>query len=161
MRSRWRQRRALVGADRRALLVEDNPVNLRVAQCLLERMGWQCDVAENGRDALELLAERSYRLVFMDCQMPEMDGYEATRLIRKREQASGSHSVPIIAVTANAFDESRDRSLRIGVSDYLTKPVRLEDLRAALQRWLPRRTSACACPHADREEPGGGDGARS
>jgi signal transduction histidine kinase/DNA-binding response OmpR family regulator len=145
----------------RILVAEDNPANQKVAVHMLENLGYRADVAANGLETLDALSRISYAAVLMDCQMPEMDGYEATRLIRKREQASGSHPVPIIAITANAFDESRDRSLRIGVSDYLTKPVRLEDLRAALQRWLPRRTSACACPHADREEPGGGDGARS
>jgi len=89
-------------AARHALLVEDNPVNMRVAQRMLERLGWRCDVALHGRQALERLAERSYPIVFMDCQMPEMDGYEATREIRKRESATGSHQV-IVAMTANAL----------------------------------------------------------
>ncbi len=119
---------------RRALLVEDNPVNLRVAQRLLERMGWRCDVAYHGRQALEILATRSYPIVFMDCQMPEMDGYEATHEIRRRETVVGGHQV-IIAMTANALRGDEEKCLAAGMDDYLAKPVEPAALSRMLEKW--------------------------
>jgi signal transduction histidine kinase/DNA-binding response OmpR family regulator len=121
-------------AAHRALLVEDNPVNVRVAQRLLERMGWRCDIAHHGRQALELLATRSYPIVFMDCQMPEMDGYEATREIRQRENVVGGHQV-IVAMTANALRGDEEKCLVAGMDDYLAKPVDPTALARMLQKW--------------------------
>jgi signal transduction histidine kinase/DNA-binding response OmpR family regulator len=121
-------------AARRALIVEDNPVNLRVAQRLLERMGWRCDVAYHGRQALELLATRCYPIVFMDCQMPEMDGYEATREIRRRETLVGGHQV-IVAMTANALRGDEEKCLAAGMDDYLAKPVDPTALACVLEKW--------------------------
>ena len=119
---------------RRVLLVEDNPVNLRVAQRLIERMGWQCDLAHHGRQALERLATQSYRIVFMDCQMPEMDGYEATREIRRREIAGGGHQV-IVAMTANALRGDEEKCLAAGMDDYIAKPIDPGVLGRALEKW--------------------------
>ena len=119
----------------RVLVVEDNPVNQKVAAKMLEKLGCRVDVAANGREAVEGLARIQYLLVFMDCQMPEMDGFEATRLIRQQEQAWGH--IPIIAMTANARAEDHAHCLAIGMDDFLSKPVQLQDVAEILRRWLP------------------------
>ena len=119
----------------RVLVVEDNPVNQKVAAMMLEKLGCRVDVAANGREAVEGLARIQYALVFMDCQMPEMDGFEATRLIRQQERAWGH--IPIVAMTANAMAEDRARCLAIGMDDFLSKPVQSQDLAEILRRWLP------------------------
>lgn len=124
------------------LVVEDNPVNQKVAANMLEKLGCRINVAAHGREAVESIARISYALVFMDCQMPEMDGFEATRIIRDQEQnqrqAGGPSShLPIIAMTANAMQEDRDRCLASGMDDFLSKPVTKKALEAVLTRWLP------------------------
>ncbi|MGB4067503.1 MAG: response regulator [Nitrospira sp.] len=124
------------------LVVEDNPVNQKVAANMIEKLGYRVNVAANGREAVESLARISYALVFMDCQMPEMDGFEATRAIRNQEasllQTVGkSQHLPIIAMTANAMKEDRDRCQVVGMDDFLSKPVTSKSLTAALNRWLP------------------------
>lgn len=156
----------------RLLLVEDNPVNQKVAIKMLEKLGYRVDVAGNGQEAVAAHERSPYPLIFMDCQMPEMDGFEATRLIRKREQAHGSdelrmmndefrstaspstihhssfnipHSprrVPIIAMTANAMQGDRERCLAAGMDDYVAKPIRSNDLQAIIETWLLRRPKA-------------------
>jgi len=118
----------------RVLLVEDNPVNRRVASLMLRKRGLKCDLASNGKEALARWGERPYDLILMDCQMPEMDGYEATRHLRRLEQ--GGHT-PIIAMTAEAMKGDRERCLAAGMDDYLPKPVRAEALFAMLDRYLP------------------------
>ncbi len=120
-------------APARVLLVEDNPVNQKLAVRLLEKLGCQVDVAAHGREGVEMLALRSYDLVFMDCQMPELDGYEATRQIRALETRMAR--VPIIAMTANAMRGDREKCLDAGMDDYVAKPIRTDDLAAMLQRW--------------------------
>ncbi len=135
------------GTPLRVLVVEDNAVNQRVAEQLLERLGCRVDVAGTGREALSLVARLSYDIVFMDCHMPEMDGYEATRQIRASDTPSAG--VPIVALTANAQEGERERCLAAGMNDYLTKPVSLEALAAALETWAGRRrggTPAAARP---------------
>jgi CheY-like chemotaxis protein len=117
------------------LLVEDNPVNQRVAQAVLGKLGYQSELAVNGAEAVTAAAARSYDLILMDCQMPVMDGFEATRRIR--EAQAGARRVPILAMTANAMQGDRERCLQVGMDDYLPKPVTLDALRVALQRWLP------------------------
>jgi CheY-like chemotaxis protein len=136
----------------RVLVVEDNVVNQKVAVRLLEKLGCRVDVAANGLEALELFAELAYHIVFMDCQMPEMDGFEATRLIRQREAFSGHH-VPIIAMTANAMQGDSEQCLAAGMDDYLSKPVSFEALATAARKWTvesPQRLSrAVATPEPD------------
>jgi two-component system sensor histidine kinase/response regulator len=118
----------------RVLIVEDNAVNQRVALLLLAKLGLQADTACDGREALNMLERSAYQLVLMDCQMPEMNGYEATAQIRLRE-GSGSR-MPIVALTADAAGEYRERCLKAGMDDVITKPVTLEDLDRALTTWL-------------------------
>jgi len=117
---------------RSVLVVEDNPVNRKVVVTMLKKLGCPADVAGDGREALAALDQGSYRLVLMDCQMPEMDGFEATRQIRSR---GGARRIPIIALTANAMEGDRDRCLAAGMDDYLAKPIQMEALKAALERW--------------------------
>ena len=120
----------------RVLLVEDNPINQMVAKKMLEKIGLQSVLAENGRQALEILKQERFDAVLMDCQMPEMDGFEATRLWREQEILSHSGYLPIIAMTANVMEGDRERCLASGMDDYLGKPVRKAELGAVLQRWI-------------------------
>ncbi len=118
----------------RVLLVEDNPVNSGVVKRVLDRLGAVCEVVENGRLALDRLKRGEFDLVLMDCQMPVMDGYEATRAWREHERQGGGH-LPIIAMTANAMHGDREKCLAVGMDDYLAKPVSREELDAMLCRW--------------------------
>src|SRR5229473_90226 len=119
------------------LLVEDNPVNLEVAVGILESFGCKVETATNGKKALERYSSNEFNLIFMDCQMPEMDGFEATAAIRKQEGRSGRH-VPIVALTASAIEGDRERCLASGMDDYITKPFTAEQMRSALGTWLGR-----------------------
>jgi signal transduction histidine kinase/CheY-like chemotaxis protein len=120
------------------LVAEDNPVNVEVMRGHLESLGCTCDVVTNGAGAIDAAARGGYALVLMDCQMPEVDGLTATRRIREREAARNLDPVPIIAVTANAFAEDRNRCAAAGMSDYLSKPFFEEQLAAVLVKWLPK-----------------------
>ena len=117
-----------------ALLVEDNPVNQRIGQCMLQRLGCVVDIAWNGREALDLLKLQHFDIVFMDCQMPVMDGYTAAVELRRRE--SDGSRMPVVALTADAMNGTRQRCLDAGMDDYLTKPLAMDDLQAMLRKWL-------------------------
>ncbi len=132
-----RTRRRFAGAS--VLLVEDHPVNQEVGKAMLQQLGCSVEVAGNGRIALDLCSQRSYDLLLMDCQMPEMDGYEATRAIRRLETArSGSAvHVPIVALTAHALEGDREKSLEAGMDDHLSKPFTFDQLSEVLARYLP------------------------
>ena len=121
-----------IDAGLSVLLVEDNLVNQKLAAKLLEKMGCEVDIANDGIDAVDMFVESKYDMVFMDCQMPNMDGFEATSRIRELE--SGSRT-PIIALTANSLPEDRARSFNAGMDEFLTKPVAKEQLQQALHKW--------------------------
>ena len=127
----------------RVLLVEDNLVNQRLATRLLEKRGHQVAIAGNGQEALLTLEREKFDLIFMDLQMPEMDGFEATAAIREREKVTGSHQ-PIIALTAHAMSGDRERCLAAGMDGYLSKPIRPQELDNLLQKYLTRHMSAVA-----------------
>ncbi|MGH2809306.1 MAG: ATP-binding protein [Actinomycetota bacterium] len=118
----------------RILVAEDNTVNQLVAKRMLEKLGYGADVVANGLEALEALERIDYALVLMDCQMPEMDGYEATRRLRSSKSPVGR--TPVVAMTAAALKGDREKCLAAGMDDYIAKPVRGEDLEAVLKRWL-------------------------
>ena len=123
-------------ARARILVAEDNPVNQRVASHMLNKLGYRCDIASNGKEAVDMLVQLPYDLVLMDCQMPEMDGYMATRSIRERE-TEGGRRTPIIAMTANAMREDRARCLEAGMDGFIPKPIALEELETAMECWIP------------------------
>ncbi|MGH2850740.1 MAG: response regulator [Solirubrobacteraceae bacterium] len=128
----------------RILVVEDSPVNRVVAVSMLERAGFHVHSVNDGREALDALSTTSYDAVLMDCQMPNLDGYEATRELRRRER-DGRHT-PVIAMTAHAMDADRERCIAAGMDDYLTKPVRAQVLTATLERWTQSAATAPAEP---------------
>jgi signal transduction histidine kinase/ActR/RegA family two-component response regulator len=129
------------GVRGRLLLVEDNGVNQKVAMRMLVKMGYEVDLAEDGQQALDRLAAVCYDAVLMDCQMPEMDGYLATRHIRDPSSAVLDHDVPVIAMTANAFAEDRERCLAAGMNDFLAKPVDRSTLAQMLEKWRVRKVA--------------------
>ena len=125
----------------RVLVAEDSTVNQILAERMLAKLGCHVEVVANGREAVEALAAAPYDIVFMDCQMPEMDGYEATRRIREGDRQP---NVPIVAITANAMDGDLERCLAAGMDDYVAKPLRLGQMPAVLDRWLNPDSSAVA-----------------
>ena len=118
------------------LLVEDNPVNQTVIEAMLRSLGYRVSLVGDGLQALQCVAQHDYAAILMDCRLPLMDGYEATRQIR--QQAKGRH-LPIIALTANALQGDRETCLAAGMNDYLAKPFKRADLQRILQRWVPAR----------------------
>jgi PAS domain S-box-containing protein len=132
-------------ASLRVLLAEDNAVNQRLAVRLLEKRGHRVAVAGNGREALDALEKEKFDLVFMDVQMPEMDGLEATATIREKERSSGLHQ-PIIALTAHAMKGDREKCMTAGMDGYLTKPIRPPELEEILEEYMARRSVAAAPP---------------
>jgi len=128
----------------RVLVVEDNTINQLVAYSMLEELGIQPDMVANGQEALHALETLHYDLVFMDCQMPVMDGYDATRNIRDpafRLHGKGERdgAIPIIAMTANAMQGDREKCIAAGMDDFVSKPVQTDKLQKVLLKWLPRK----------------------
>jgi two-component system, sensor histidine kinase and response regulator len=119
------------------LLVDDNEINRIVAEKQLVKLGYTVETANDGLEAIDLYHQRAFNLILMDCQMPEIDGFEATRLIRKQEQATGTH-IPIVAMTANAMNGDREACFEAGMDAYLTKPVNVKELSDTLVRLLPK-----------------------
>ncbi len=130
--------------DVRVLVVEDNPVNRRLCELQLRRMGCEVRFATNGHEGVERFREEPFDAVLMDMQLPGMDGCEATREIRDIERMRGSGRTPIVAMTANARVEDRQRCFDAGMDDYLSKPLRQECLAATLGKWIPQRVDAAA-----------------
>ena len=125
----------------RILLVDDHGVNQQLAGLMLERLGHRVEIANNGQEAIEAVFNDSYDLVFMDCQMPIMDGYEATQAIRKKEECitdvERKKRIPIIAMTANAMQGDKEKCLDAGMDDYVSKPIKRDELAEVLAKWLP------------------------
>jgi signal transduction histidine kinase/HPt (histidine-containing phosphotransfer) domain-containing protein/ActR/RegA family two-component response regulator len=142
---------ATAGRSGRALVAEDNPVNQFAATRLLQTLGFTVDIAKDGREAVDMSARRDYRVMFMDCHMPELDGYAATEAIRLRER--GDRRMPIIAMTASALDGDRDRCLAAGMDDYLAKPLRIQTLTAMIKRLPGAGTPDGPSPPADPSPP--------
>ncbi|WP_339897246.1 PAS domain-containing protein [uncultured Gilvimarinus sp.] len=135
------------GHDIRILLAEDNSINRQVAELLLGEINLKADYAVSGKDALvqmKATQDSPYQVILMDCQMPDMDGYEATRRIRQGEAGEVYRDVPIIALTANAMEGDRDKCIAAGMNDYTTKPISLSSLADALARWLPEPSNVLA-----------------
>ncbi len=132
----------------RVLLVDDEPINQKVAAAILQKFGLQTEVAANGREAVQMVQAKDYSLVLMDIQMPEMSGFEATEIIRRREQQEGGKRVVIIAMTANAMEATRKRCLAIGMDDFITKPIKPDVLAERLYPWLGISLDAAAATHS-------------
>jgi CheY-like chemotaxis protein len=147
------------GIDRskaRILLVEDNIVNQHVAQSMLQKLGITADVANNGLEAIEALETIPYDLVFMDIQMPEMDGLDACRHIRNKQSSVLDHEVPIVAMTAHAMKGDREKCIEAGMSDYLSKPINLNALSKIIDKWIeqvPEGKDAGNVTEEEYEEP--------
>jgi two-component system, sensor histidine kinase and response regulator len=131
----------LPGSRGSILLVEDNLINQQVAVGILQIQGYSVSVANNGKEALEAHAQGAFDLILMDCHMPEMDGFEATMEIRKREQPSGRR-IPIVALTANAMAQDREECLAAGMNDHLSKPFSMQTLQDMLNRWMPQQEAS-------------------
>jgi len=121
----------------RILLVEDNLVNQKLAVRILEKSGFRADTVNNGKEAVEALQRFPYNLVLMDIQMPEMDGYQATKVIRDPSSPVRDHDVPIVAMTAHAMKGDREKCIQAGMNDYISKPIRPEKLREVVEKYLP------------------------
>lgn len=128
---------AMRQADRpRILLVEDNRINAMMAEEMLDKIGFETTLAENGRLAVDAVADDTFAMILMDCQMPEMDGFEATRIIAAKMKAGELKRIPIVAVTANAMPGDREKCLESGMDDYLAKPLRMKTLKKTIDHWL-------------------------
>lgn len=127
---------------KRILLTEDSTTNQQVGLIILKKLGYLADIAANGKEALEALRLRSYDLVLMDCQMPEMDGYEACRRIRDPKTDIRNHTIPVIALTGHSMKGDREKCIEAGMNDYITKPLDANELAGALLKWMPAEKGA-------------------
>jgi len=134
--TRYSVRGKFVDFHAKVLVVDDNTTNQAVAAGLLRKQGVEVDIAGNGQEALEKLEQSSYQIVFMDCQMPIMDGYTATRQIRNSDSLVKDHSIPIIAMTANTLEADKQQCQQAGMDDFLAKPVDIKQLTLILEKWL-------------------------
>ncbi|MBN1297536.1 response regulator [bacterium] len=125
----------------RILIVEDNAINQRVVTSILQKNNLQSDLVCNGAEALAAITEKQYDLILMDCQMPVLDGYEATRQIRIFEKQTGNRRTPVIALTAHAIKGDREKCLAAGMDDYLSKPFTPADLVSIVDKWLRKSPS--------------------
>ena len=132
------------------LLAEDNPINQKLATRMLEKRNHVVTVTANGREALAALEQSSYDLVLMDMQMPEMDGFEATALLRQKEQATGKHQ-PVVAMTALAMNGDRERCMAVGMDGYLSKPIRPQELDELLDSYMARKDAPVRAVEAEPE----------
>ena len=136
----------------RVLLVEDNPVNQGVIRKALSKLGLHCQTAADGNEAVKLCQQQRYDMIFMDCQMPVMDGYEATVAIREFENKAKQMPMPIIAMTANAMEGDREKCLDAGMDDYLAKPVSFEQLRLTIDKWLLKSPGSQKTTHNQKDD---------
>lgn len=151
--------------EARILVVEDNPVNRKVVTLQLESLGYEVEAVSTGSEAVKAVADSKYDLVLMDCQMPEMDGFQATQRIRKAEAITGTH-IPIVALTANAMQGDRERCIGAGMDDYVSKPVSPSDLLTVLERWIgkgakephPGQQATSPATGSSLEDEGSGEG---
>lgn len=146
--------------DIKILVVEDNPINQKVTMAILQKLGYRAELAANGHEALAALKNRPFNLIIMDCEMPEMDGYQATLQIRNWQDSKDTtlkqkSTIPIIAMTAHALEGDRQKCLAAGMDDFLSKPVKPELLRDIIGKWLPG-TSSCHTKTPPREKAGKG-----
>ncbi len=135
------------------LLVEDNVVNQELCMEMFSSLGCSTTIATSGEEALDILLHESFDIIFMDCQMPGLDGYETTRIFRGREEGKGTHT-PVVALTAYAMAEDRDKCLAAGMDDYLSKPFKLEQLRQMLIKWVGNRNTLTELTPADVPDKG-------
>jgi CheY-like chemotaxis protein len=133
-------------AKGRVLIVEDNPINQRVAAILVSKLGFTTDLAGHGGEAVEMVQKQNYDLILMDCQMPVMDGFEATKAIRKMNGAVSR--TPIIAVTANVASGQREKCLEAGMNDYVPKPINREVLEKVIDKWSAQSDQQAAAEPA-------------
>lgn len=135
------------------LAVDDHPVNRMFVTKILAKLGFKnVTLAEDGREALEKIAANDYDIVLMDCQMPELDGYQATTMLREIETAAGSKRLPVVALTANAMVGDREKCINAGMDDYLSKPIKADKLTAILRKWLPQTYTAPAEEEPERDQ---------
>jgi two-component system, sensor histidine kinase and response regulator len=118
------------------LLVDDNVINQKIALKIVSKMGYRADVAQNGQEAIEVLNEVDYNLVFMDCQMPILDGYEATRIIRNETFKTINPKVPIVAMTAHAMKGAKEQCIAAGMDDYISKPIAPDTIAEMIRKWV-------------------------
>jgi CheY-like chemotaxis protein len=143
---RAQEHRSFTQFDAKILLAEDSTINQRTATAIFKKFGCDIDVASNGAEAVEMFSSQKYDIIFMDCQMPEKDGYEATKLIRKGKNGK---KIPIIAMTANAMSEDRTKCLHVGMNDYIAKPVSMDELEIILFRYSKKADGAATVPKID------------